>query len=545
MYEQPPRGSLLQRHLFGAFGLTLLIALYLLPGAIGHEPWRGDDIKHFAVVYSMLGGEGWLFPHMAGRPLVEYPPLYHWVSALFASLLGPLLPLHDAARLATPFFAGLAIFWIARASARLYGRHTRTAAALLTVGTLGLVVHAHENQPLIALMAMQAMTLAGLALTPTQPVKGTLQACAGIALAFLSAGLAGLLLTLPLTLIVTLTCRECRSPRASGALILGLTLALLAIAAWPLALQRSEPELLSLWWATDWARLTSSTLSLGDMPRTLELLAWFIWPLWPIVLWSLWRNRRHLLQLPWMLPCTAMMLAAAWIYANGTFEAAAMLPLLPPMALIAAGGVPSLRRGAANAFDWFAVMTFGFFAILVWLAWSAQALFWPPGLARSLDRMAPELVLTGTTQQVALGVTIVLVWLLLVLRLPRTVDRGPINWAMGMTMLWCLAVTLLMPWFDYNRNYKPVVQALAEELENHPPSCIASMGLDPSHHAALDYHAGLRMHPVTLHEARCSLVLVKDVQGSSTSAAAESWDELWEYRHAGGRHLEVFRLYRR
>lgn len=545
MPESQRSTSTLQQYLYGGFGLSLLIMLYLIPGAIGHDPWRGDDIQNFSIIYSMLRGDGWLFPTLAGEPATTFPPLYYWVGACFAQLFGWVLPVHDGARLATPFFAGLSIFWISRAAARLYGKHTRTPAALLTLGTLGLVVHAHESQPVMALMAMQAMVLAGLALLPTQPLKGSLQAALGVALALLAAGPTGLLLTLPLFLVTALCAPECRNPRASGAHILGICVALGASALWPLLLHYNAPDLLALWWDQEWLTYGDNPLGSGDIQRLLELLGWFIWPLWPIALWSLWRARRRLTNLPWLLPLASVTLAGIWVYINGSFNTEALLPLIPPCALLAAAGVPSLRRGAANAFDWFAVMTFAVFGMLVWLAWSAQVIDWPPGLARSIARMTPEFSLQGTHFQAALGITICVIWALLVWKLPRSPNRGPSNWAMGMTMLWALAVTLLLPWFDYSRNYRPVATAIAAELPDSTDSCLAALGLSSSHRAALDYFADIRPVMVTDNLTHCRFLLVRDDEDPPGLHPEGQWHQISELRHGGGKKLELFRLYQR
>lgn len=533
-----------KQHLHGAAGLSLLIVLYLLPGSVGHDPWRGDDVRHFAAVFSLLNGESLLLPSIAGEPLTQFAPLYHWVGAVFALALGWLLPVHDAARLASPFFAGLAIFWIARAASRLYGKQTRTAAALLTLGTLGLAVHAHEHQPMIALIAMQAWTLAGLALVPTQPVRGSLQAALGVALAFLSGGFAGLLLTLPLFLVLAIGCPDCRTPRASGALILGLSLGLMASAIWPIMLNHHAPDLFDQWWDGSLMWVTAP-LAGEDAPKLLELLGWFAWPLWPLALWALWRARRQIMRLPFLLPLTALVLFVAWLYVSGETRAAAMLPIIPPLALLAASGIPSLRRGAANAFDWFAITTFAVFALLIWLAWTAQVFLWPPGLGRSLARMAPDFVLHGTLVQAGLGLFITLTWMLLVWHVPRSLNRGPTNWAMGMTMLWCLAVSLLLPWFDHSRNYRPVSESLSIALAGETPGCVASLGLSHDHRAAFDYFSHLRVTEVAKNETACPFLLVHDEQRPPRVQPDAQWQNIWEFQHAGGKRLEIFRLYRR
>ena len=53
----PPRGAV----------LIVFCVLYTLPGLIGHDPWKGDDITHFGVVYSIFQGGGWLPPRLAGE----------------------------------------------------------------------------------------------------------------------------------------------------------------------------------------------------------------------------------------------------------------------------------------------------------------------------------------------------------------------------------------------------------------------------------------------------------------------------------------------
>jgi 4-amino-4-deoxy-L-arabinose transferase-like glycosyltransferase len=537
--------SPLQRHIFGPAGLALLIGLYLLTGLIGHDPWRGDDARYFGPIFEMLRGEHLLFPSIGGQPSTDFPPLYYWTGALLARLASPFLPLHDGARLATTLYTALAIFWIARAAGRLYGRQTRTPAALLTLGTLGLVLHAHETQPMIALISMQAMTLAGLSLVPARPALGSLQAGAGATLAFLAGGAPGVIMTIPLFLIVVTASPECRNPRASGGLILGLSVAIVTSALWPLVLHYQAQELLELWWRNEWLDLLSDPLGAADIGRFAKAFSWFAWPLWPLALWSLWRMRRRLLSIPALLPICELALVLLWIVLNGNVSPTALLPLIPPLALLAAGGVPSLRRGAANAFDWFAVMTFGVFAVLAWIAWSAQVFAWPPGLARHLTRVAPDFTLRDPSVTALAGGAITLLWILLVWRLPRSSDRAPANWAIGMTMLWCLMIALLKPWFEHDRSYRPLANSLAIALSGERPGCVAGLNVTPSQRASLHYFADLEIERVSGNATACGFLLVVDDHSSSGVRPTAEWQQIWEYRRGGGKQLETFRLYRR
>ncbi|MCV2217826.1 ArnT family glycosyltransferase [Thauera sp. Sel9] len=548
MIREPETPSLLQRRIYGTLGITLLVGLYLLVGLAGHDPWRGDDARHFGPILSMLQGEGWLFPMLAGEALPDYPPLYYWTGALLAWASSGFLALHEGARLASALFVALGVYFSARSAEALYGRPARTPGALLMLGALGLVLHAHETQPLLALVATVALTLRGLSRVPHSPLDGALLAGLGSALAFLSTGLSGLLLTAPLFPLIMLFSSDCRNPRASGALLLGLCLALTLSALWPLAVHLHQPELLNLWLHTEWARLGSDPLASGEIMRGLELFGWFTWPLWPIALWSLWRGRRTLGDLRWLLPGLSALLTIAVFAAAGDLSQAAALPILPAMALLAAGGVPSLRRGAANAFDWFSLMSLAVFGILVWLAWSAQSAGWPPGLARHVARNAPDFVLPDPVFQAVLGAVISLIWIALLWKLPRSSSRAPANWAIGLTMLWCLAVVLLMPWFDNSRSYREMVRSLdiavTGERETSPDACIATTGLPAHVKTSLDYFAGLRPERIIDDSTPCPLLLVMDDAPQQTPLAPE-WQAVWEFQRGAGRRAEHFVLLRR
>ncbi len=548
MTQEPETPSLLLRRVYGTVGITLLVGFYLLVGLAGHDPWRGDDARYFGPILSMVKGEGWLFPMLAGEPFPDYPPLYYWTGALLAWVSSSFLALHEGARLASVLFVALGVYFSARTAEALYGRPARTPAALLTMGALGLVLHAHETQPLLALLAMIALTLRGLAQVPQRPLSGSLIAGLGSALAFLATGLSGLLLTAPLFPLLMLLSRDCRNPRASGALLLGLCLALSLSALWPLVAHLNQPELLNLWLRKEWARFDGPALTPAEIVRGLELLGWFTWPLWPIALWSLWRRRRTLGDLHWLLPSLSGLLMITLFIIIGDLSQAAALPILPAMALLAAGGVPSLRRGAANALDWFSLISLSMFGILVWLAWSAQSTGWPPGLARHVARNAPDFMLPDPVFQVVLGSAISVVWIALLWKLPRSSSRAPANWAIGLTMLWCLAVVLLMPWFDNSRSYRETIRsleiALAGERSTGSATCIATTGLPAYVKSSLDYFANLRTSPIVEDTTPCPLLLVMNDVHQSSPFAPE-WKPVWEFRRGTGRRAEIFTLFRR
>ncbi|HOY00659.1 MAG TPA: hypothetical protein PLV36_04105, partial [Zoogloea sp.] len=119
-------------------------------------------MTHLGPIHAILQGGSWLLPEIAGEIYRGASPLYYWVGALLAQLLGWLLPVHDAARLATTLFCAATLYWTGLAARRLYGEASFAPAILLGMGSLGLVVHAHETQPQLAQLAGMALCFAGL-----------------------------------------------------------------------------------------------------------------------------------------------------------------------------------------------------------------------------------------------------------------------------------------------------------------------------------------------------------------------------------------------
>ncbi|WP_374240503.1 hypothetical protein [Zoogloea sp.] len=528
-----------------AWQLGLLLAVYLIVGTTGHLPWRGDDLTYLGPIHAILTRDAWLVPELAGETLRDFPPLYYWVGALLAKALGGLLPVHDAARLASSLFTAAFLYWIGVAARRLYGPAAFAPAILLGVSSLGLVVHAHETQPALAQLAGMALCYAGLGLLSERPLAGGLQAGLGAGLAFLAGGVPALVLTLPVMLLAPLLCRDCRSRAVIGGIAAGCAIALLIPAAWFTAVAIQQPGEAARWWASDVATILPHAEHLDNFGRLLQLLGWFAWPLWPIAGWAIWRNRHGLTTPALALPIVACLLAVGLVTTTGPLRPASALPVLPAFCLLATLGTSTLRRGAANAFDWFSVVAFTFFAILVWLGWSALSFSWPPGLARQLARIAPNFASHDIGLTAAIGALISIALLVLPQLTRRTPWRGATNWALGMTLLWCLAVALWQPWFAHTKNYQPVAGELRKVLAGQTEGCIARHGVADTQRAALDYFAGIQtVDGKSARASECSLVLSYAI-GGNTRKLNEPAELIWERRLGGGRKAEVFRLYRR
>ncbi|HMM54951.1 MAG TPA: glycosyltransferase family 39 protein [Candidatus Desulfobacillus sp.] len=528
----PPRG----------IALTALCALYLLAGLVGHDPWKNEDATHFGVAFSMIEGGGWLVPRLAGEAWLESPPLYYWVAALLGKAFAAFLPVHDGARLASGLFVGLMLACLAGTARLLAGREAARGAALVGIGVLGLLVHAHESQPATALLAATAALYLGLALSTRHAAGGG--ALAGIALAggFLAAGLQALLALAPLLLLLPFLGPQPRAGRAGRALLAALLVAAPLILAWPMALQRHDPTLFARWWSLELAGLQPQDGWLQALWAWLKLLGWFAWPALPLALWTLWKERRRLAAAHILLPLAsflALLLAQTAFYGPRSLNA---LPLLPPLILLAAPATLSLRRGAANAFDWFGMMTFSLLAGLIWLGWLAMVAGTPAQIAKNFSRLEPGFVARFSMPAFAAALALTLAWLWLIFASPRAPQRGAAHWAAGVTLCWSLLVALWTPWIDHGRSYRPVFAGLKAALPA-VQTCISGQGLSSPQRASLHYFAGIVLQPEgSRASAACRLYLVQGTARNPRLPPGKGWRKIWEDHRPSDRN-ERFQLY--
>jgi 4-amino-4-deoxy-L-arabinose transferase-like glycosyltransferase len=222
------------------------------------------------------------------------------------------------------------------------------------------------------------------------------------------------------------------------------------------------------------------------------------------------------------------------------------LLLLPPLVLLAVPGVATLRRGAANAFDWFGMMTFSIFAVIVWVVWSAMVFGWPERLARQAVRLEPGFVGTFSLLACAFSVLATLVWFWLIITSPRSPMRGIMHWMAGLTLFWLLIAALWMPWIDYGKTYRPLSASLAEALPANA-DCIANANLPDAILASLDYFESIRT--IALKDPaskRCNFLLVHGQVRDPAAIAGAGWRHAWEgKRPSDRRESEKFHLYRR
>lgn len=544
---------------------------WLLPGLFGHDPWKYEEAVNFGVIQEIAQHGHWLSPQLAGEPYTLRPPLFFWLGAAFVRLFNGLMHPHDAARLASAFCMVLTLFAIAKASDVLYGRKHSRLAVLLLIGSIGLVIRAHEVNADLGLLAGYAIALWGvsqsiatekdeeLAKFGIRPevrggvLRAGLLAGIGIALAYLCRGSVSFGITLPLLGWVVFRRRK-QMQSWIPLLGLGLGIPALAIGMWVWAATglpngggSTDPSWFWAWWGHEGSRIIHPLRWIDAEADPLfycSLLTWYGWPVAPLSLYALWnagKNRLggHSVQLPLFAFVSGLVVLG---FGTAPREASA-LPLLLPLALLACIGVDYMERGAANFLDWFGTMTFGLFCGVLWLGWIAQMTGAPAPIRAYLEAQLPGYHEKFQWGAFLFALIVSLIWVAVVARSRQSARRAVVNWAAGMTTLWLLIMTLWLPYVDLSRSYRTPFTHLADQLP-HPLRCVESRGLGLPQRALIEYYVGIHTERREMDRGdECPYLIVQSNQNLRPEAVVGGV-LLWEGARPGDRQ-EWFQLWQK
>jgi 4-amino-4-deoxy-L-arabinose transferase-like glycosyltransferase len=526
--------------------LVLCLA-WLVPGLVGHDPWKYDEALVFGVVSEMLRSGDWVMFRIAGEPYFDKAPLFMWVAAAFGKVFGGVLPLPDAARLATGFFMASTLALLSLACRELMGERALRLGVMLFIGCLGLLLRAHEMMPDLAALAGVALGLYGVALATRRPRLGGVLAGLGVGIAFLGNGFLPVGMLVALLVLLPAMSGFWRTRNYAETVAIAIVCAAPLLVIWPLMLASASPGYLQLWLANATASRWSEPLA-HDVGMDLlyfgRIMPWYAWPAWPLAAWALWRTRRTFTgRRDLMLPLTAFI---AFFFVTSVFgdaREANGLALLLPLAMLGSTEFDSIPRGAASALDWFGMMTFLSFGALLWVGWFAAMTGSPEIAASWIAKEIPGFRYKFSFIAFAFAALLTLIWVVVVARSLRSTRRALVNWTTGITMVWMLMMTIGLPLVEEARSYRKVAARIVEEL---PPgfTCIARHNLGDPQRALLDYFANIRTVREDLPQASMCRALLVQAQPLKLPVIGAEWSETWRGSRSGDRN-ELFILYRR
>ena len=528
--------------------LWLLCAAYVLPGLVGRDPWRSADINAFGLMVAMAEGRtSWWAPALGGVP-ADTALVSHWLGAVFIAAGRGWLDPALAARLPFAMLLALtlALVWystyqLARTEAAqpvafafggeaepvAYARAIADGGLLALMATLGLLQLGHETTPELVQLFAVTLYLYGLSAAPFRTWRARfavalalpLLAASGAPSMALAAGLGG-----------ALVCSQSRQ---------GLVR---AFAVWVLA--AAALATLCAWGLDAW-RLRTAGVQLSDLPAIARQWLWFMWPAWPMALWTLWRWRRHLLYRHLSVPLVLVLVALASNLSMGGSDRALMLGL-PALAVLAAFALPTLRRSASAAVDWFSMIFFTLSALTIWVIYAAMQTGVPAKPAANVARLAPGFEAQFSGVALAFAAAGTLAWLALVRwrtgRHQEALWKSLVLPAGGVALCWLLLMTLWLPLLDYARSARPFVTRLAVHVPR--DACIAAPGIAPATVAALEYFGGWRVDARTGSVPSGCPYLLRVTRTKPAPPAPPGWHLAAEVRRPTERD-EVTQVFRR
>ncbi|PUA17104.1 glycosyltransferase family 39 protein [Glaciimonas sp. PCH181] len=569
------------------WGLWALGLLYILPGLFGRDPWKNDDASSFGIMWTMAHGSlnTWLAPQIVGLPMPGESPLTFWIGAICIKLFGWLLGDPLAARLSTIvfFLIGSLSVWYAtyllgrRSEAqplrlafggqpepRDFGRTLADGAFLIYLGCLGLLLHSHETTAKSLQMSLvaYAIYLAVRLFDASNAAPGTTRTAAfTAAFALRSAALLGLalgLLTLtrgwavPITIFIGLSSLAMLREKkiAVHLLLVTLPVAIIVSGAWFLASYILLPDgnNFTFWEDQNLRQLGWPTLT--TFAYYFKYGIWFAWPAWPFAGWAVyaWRQQRKALHIA--LPLTFFISLTVMIFLTPRPDEGILLPLLPALIILAAFGLPTMKRGAINAVDWFSVMTLTTCAAFIWIGWIAKETGWPAQIAKNAYKLAPGFKPGFNATALTIAILGSICWIFLVnwrlSRRPAVLWRAVVLSSGGVVLCWLLLMTLWLPWINYGKSYAGV----ATQIEAHLPNlkqCVDT-NVGPAQRASFAYFGDIPFSE--LSQERCDFLLYQDNNNTKSDDAAiwrqfsGRWKLLWSGRRPSDRD-ERFRLYQR
>ncbi|MDN7671696.1 glycosyltransferase family 39 protein [Burkholderia oklahomensis] len=545
--------------------LTLCI-VYAAFGLFGRDPWKNEDAAGFGVMWTMAQGglHDWLLPNLVGKFITSDGPLGYWLGSLAIRAL-PWIDASNASRVYSGvlFCVASAFVWYAayllgrraeiqpfkyafggEPEPRDYGRTLADGALLVLLACFGLAERGHETTPQLAQFAWIAMFVYGLVRAIDKPVQGAL--CWGVALGLVAlSGNPVLVAALAVgTLALYLVTPEIRCVQVPA---FGLPLAVAVFAIWPFAALAAFPDDAN-WFFNQW--LHGSLMRFSGPPTTVlayaaKNLPLFTWPAWPLAIWA-WVSWAGLRRRPHIaIPLSVVMPLVALVILQSQQTNRMYMLLLPPLAVVATFALPTLKRGAINAIDWFAVLSFTILGTFVWLVWLASLTGFPHPLARNLGRLVPGYEPHFKVLSFVCAIAATACWLALVRwrisRQPKVLWRSVVLSSAGTTLMWVLLMTLWLPIVNYSRTYRDVAQQIAAHLPS-DYECISPVRLGDAQIATFAYFGDMHFS----FTEDCDVILRQDRAdfGEPSSMSQYVWRLVWEGRRAADRD-ERFRLYER
>ncbi len=537
------------------WALLLFCAAYVIPGLIGRDPWKNEDIASFGHMWSVaLGQASWLHPNVGGVLPTSGGVLPYWLGGAFISLLSPWIDPALAARIPFALLLSLilALTWystyhLARTDAAQplplafggearpqdYARALADGALLALIASLGLLQLGHETTPELLQLTGSVAFLYSLSSAQYHPIQARwaallalpAMAASGSPTVAVLSGLAGMAV-----------CWRSRQTELRGHF--WFVLAATAMAA-------ALATLLSAIGLSGWAWRVDAAQRVMDIPK---LVVWFTWPTLPLAALTVWYWRRQITYRHIAVPLLLALVGFGAAIAMGGNERA-MLVTLPALAVLASFALPILQRGLGAALDWFSVCFFTVCAGLIWVGYISLHTGVPAKTAERIAKLVPGTQAYFSLTALLAALLGTLLWLALVRW--RTARHSHALWkslvlpAGGVALCWLLFMTLWLPILDQARSYRALIGKISTTVPSKALLCAPEVPVGLL--TGLEYFGGYQVNGLPDSQrspsVQCDALLLR-VGGRAVAPTVDGWERVAQFNQRT-RNSEQIVVYRR
>ncbi len=476
------------------FGLSIFWVFY---GLVGHSPWKPDEGYSVGLVLSMAKTGNYVVPMLAGEPFMEKPPFYFAVASFFGKAL-KMFPFHDAARLTSGFFTMLTILFLFLSVREVFGRISALLSVLLFIGAPGFCVNLHYLITDVALLAGFAMSLYGACLSQRCPCWGGFILGTGIGIGFLSKGL--LLVGIWGIVSCVLICLKEFRTRAFWHTTFWVIVSFMPwFVVWPCALLSQNYALFMNWF---WQNNLGRFFGFGGGGPTKEPFLFLKSLPWQSGLAflgmvyyfyrakrSFWFDTRIKIILTFFI-VSFLSLSSASVNGRELYG----MPLMLPVIFFGSEGFRLwrfknvVRNFLRGLFLTVCICVTG----LIWGLWFCTYLDLFPNNWVVLRRLG---LIGGKIPVTTLGFIVAAIFLTIFSMVILWVYRKLrynwlLAWSVSVTLIWGLAMTLWLPFWDAQKGYERLFKDMAKHLPK--TESPYSIGLGESQRAILDYYQGIQ-----------------------------------------------------
>lgn len=194
-------------------------------------------------------------------------------------------------------------------------------------------------------------------------------------------------------------------------------------------------------------------------------IIWYAFPAWILVIFTIikeknqfFKNRTYFLCSIWIIIASILMIFAS------EFDANDLIHIIIPIVILAADKLDYLQRSLTAFFNWLGITIFGTCAISIFALFCMLNYHFPRFLSQKIYKINDFYITKINYFSLIIAIIFLIIWFITITRKNVTGRKAITNWSVGMTLIWTLILTLLLPLVNSIKSHRYLVISMFESL---------------------------------------------------------------------------------